>query len=62
MWPRYHDLYNRIVEEGHQVGNHTFHHLGSLKHMAITYGQDVSMANEPHQGASLPPASRMDEI
>lgn len=43
---RYHDLYNRIVEEGHQVGNHTFHHLGSLKHMAITYGQDVSMANE----------------
>ncbi len=43
---RYHDLYNRIVEEGHQVGNHTFHHLGSLKHMAITYGQDVAMANE----------------
>lgn len=43
---RYHDLYNRIVEEGHQVGNHTFHHLGSFKHMAITYGQDVAMANE----------------
>ena len=43
---RHHDLYNRIVAEGHQVGNHTFHHLGSLKHMAITYGQDVSMANE----------------
>ena len=27
VW-RHHDLYNRIVEEGHQVGNHTFNHLG----------------------------------
>ena len=24
---RNHDLYNRIVEEGHQVGNHTFNHI-----------------------------------
>jgi peptidoglycan/xylan/chitin deacetylase (PgdA/CDA1 family) len=27
---RHHDLYNRIVAEGHQVGNHTFNHLGSF--------------------------------
>ena len=33
---RHHDLYNRIVSEGHQVGNHTFNHLGAFKHMAIT--------------------------
>ena len=26
---RHHDLYNRIVEEGHQVGNHTSDHLGT---------------------------------
>ncbi|MCB6902595.1 polysaccharide deacetylase family protein [Hoylesella buccalis] len=43
---RYHDLYNRIVEEGHQVGNHTFNHMGSLKHWALTYGINIQKANE----------------
>lgn len=43
---RYHDLYNRIVEEGHQVGNHTFNHMGSLKHWALTYGINTEKANE----------------
>lgn len=43
---RYHDLYNRIVEEGHQVGNHTFNHMGSLKHWALTYGINTQKANE----------------
>ena len=43
---RYHDLYNRIVEEGHQVGNHTFNHRGSLKHWALTYGINTEKANE----------------
>lgn len=43
---RYHDLYNRIVEEGHQVGNHTFNHMGALKHWALTYGINTEKANE----------------
>ena len=43
---RYHDLYNQIVAEGHQVGNHTFNHLGSYKHMAITYAANTHKANE----------------
>ncbi|MCL6748042.1 polysaccharide deacetylase family protein [Prevotella sp. TCVGH] len=43
---RYHDLYNRIIEEGHQVGNHTFNHMGSLKHWALTYGINTEKANE----------------
>ena len=43
---RYHDLYNQIVAEGHQVGNHTFNHLGSLKPMPITYAANVHPANE----------------
>ena len=43
---RYHDLYNRIVEEGHQVGNHTFNHMGSFKHWALTYGINPEKANE----------------
>lgn len=43
---RYHVLYNRIVEEGHQVGNHTFNHMGSFKHWALTYGINTEKANE----------------
>ena len=43
---RYHDLYNRVVEEGHQIGNHTFNHMGSLKHWALTYGINIQKANE----------------
>ena len=31
------ELFRQIVEEGHQVGNHTFHHIGSFKHWAATY-------------------------
>ena len=31
------ELLQQIVEEGHQVGNHTYHHLGSFKHWAATY-------------------------
>lgn len=43
---RYHDQYNSIVEAGHQVGNHTFNHLNSLKYWALTYGINVAKANE----------------
>lgn len=43
---RYHDLFNRIVEEGHQVGNHTFNHIGSLRHWPIFYGSNTDQANE----------------
>lgn len=31
------DLYRHILDEGHCVGNHTYHHLGSFKHWAATY-------------------------
>ncbi len=43
---RYHDLYRRIVAEGHQVGNHTFNHLGAYKHWALTYYNNIEKANE----------------
>ena len=42
---RYPHLYQRIVEAGHQVGNHTFHHLGALKHQVATYIDDTYEAN-----------------
>ena len=43
---RHHDLYNRIVAEGHVVGNHTFNHLGAFKHWTITYVLNVQQAND----------------
>ena len=43
---RHHDLYNQIVEEGHQVGNHTFNHLGSFRHRFDKYVKNVRKANE----------------
>ncbi len=43
---KYPDLYRRIVDEGHQVGNHTFHHLGGFKHLASTYIKDTNKANK----------------
>ena len=43
---RYPYLYEQIVQAGHQVGNHTFHHLGALKHQVITYIDDTEEANK----------------
>lgn len=43
---KYPELYRQIVADGHQVGNHTYHHLGGFKHMAQTYIEDTSRAND----------------
>ena len=40
------ELYRQIVAEGHQVGNHTYHHLGGFKHFAKTYIDDTERAND----------------
>ena len=42
---KYPDLYKRVVAEGHQIGNHTYHHLGGLKHLTSTYVEDTEKAN-----------------
>ena len=42
---KYPELYRRVVEAGHQVGNHTFHHLGAFKHRLKTYIDDTEQAN-----------------
>lgn len=43
---RYHDLFNRIKEEGHRVGNHTFNHWGGFRHATLKYNANVEQANE----------------
>ena len=41
---RNHDLYNQIVAEGHQIGNHTFNHIGAFKHRVISYVLNTNKA------------------
>ncbi|MBR1687099.1 MAG: polysaccharide deacetylase family protein [Prevotella sp.] len=40
------ELFERIKAEGHQVGNHTFNHLGAFKHWTSTYIINTHKANE----------------
>ena len=46
------DLFRQIIDDGHQVGNHTYHHLGSFKHWAATYLIDTFKCQ---QMIGLPP-------
>ena len=38
-------LYERIVAEGHQVGNHPHNHIGGLRHSIKEYSYNVEKAN-----------------
>lgn len=38
---RHSDLYQRIVDEGHQIGNHTYHHLDGWKTSNFHYLRNV---------------------
>ena len=43
---RYPELYQRIVDEGHSVGNHTYNHMGSVRQTLKTYVKNTNKANE----------------
>ena len=43
---KYPELYQQIVDAGHQVGNHTYNHLGAFKHWTTTYIINTFKANE----------------
>ena len=43
---KYPHLYERIKAEGHQVGNHTYNHMGSIRHTLRTYVKNTNKANE----------------
>ena len=42
----YPELFEQIIEEGHAVGNHTYHHLQGLKSDNRTYYKDIVHANK----------------
>ncbi|EON79417.1 Polysaccharide deacetylase [Lunatimonas lonarensis] len=43
---RYVDLAREVVDRGHQVGNHTFHHLNGIKVSTEEYLRDVRHCQE----------------
>lgn len=42
---KYPDLYRQIVDEGHQVGNHTHNHISGFRHSLHEYAYNVEKAN-----------------
>ena len=42
---KYPELYDRIVAEGHLVGNHTHNHIGGFRHTVKEYMYNVEKAN-----------------
>lgn len=43
---RYPELLERVRNEGHRIGNHTYHHLRGCQIDTKTYIADVAMANQ----------------
>ena len=40
------EIFEQIIDEGHAVGNHTYHHLQGLKSDNRTYYKDIVHANK----------------
>jgi peptidoglycan/xylan/chitin deacetylase (PgdA/CDA1 family) len=57
---RFPDIYQRIIDEGHAVGNHSFHHLNGWKTNDDDYGNDVENAAKVIDSSLFrPPYGRM---
>lgn len=57
---RYPELLQRVREEGHSIGNHTYHHLRGCKTTKQTYMQDIAVAKQVLRTSLFrPPHGRM---
>ncbi len=43
---RYPEIYDQILEDGHAVGNHTYHHIQGLKTDSLAYYKDIFQAEK----------------
>lgn len=39
------DVFRQVVERGHRLGNHTFNHLGGIRHTTRDYVRNIHKAN-----------------
>lgn len=59
----YGEIYQRILEEGHSVGNHTYHHLNGWKSTDQLYVKDVyEAAREIDSSLFRPPYGRIKKF
>ena len=42
---KYPELHQRVVDEGHRIGNHTHNHIGGFSHTIHEYSYNVEKAN-----------------
>lgn len=40
------DVFRQVVEAGHRIGNHTFHHIGGFRWLSKNYLRDTRQAQE----------------
>jgi peptidoglycan-N-acetylglucosamine deacetylase len=43
---KHHDIFNKVVEAGHAIGNHTFNHLKGWSHSVPDYMENVRQCQE----------------
>jgi peptidoglycan/xylan/chitin deacetylase (PgdA/CDA1 family) len=57
---RYPEIFQQLTDEGHAVGNHTFHHINGWKTSVNDYSDDIVKADEYiHSNLFRPPYGRM---
>ena len=60
---KYPDVYNRIIEEGHAVGNHTWSHMNGWKTNRANYLHDIEKATKYiHSSLFRPPYGRIRPV
>ena len=43
---KYPEIFQMVKDQGHAIGNHTFHHISGARHTSYTYLRDADEANE----------------
>lgn len=40
------DVFRKVVEAGHRIGNHTFNHIGGLRYLSKNYLKNANKSQE----------------
>jgi peptidoglycan/xylan/chitin deacetylase (PgdA/CDA1 family) len=68
---RYPDVYNKLIERGHRVGNHTFSHIQGIRYWSKNYIRNIAEATKyidsdlfrpPHGHMRFPQVLRLRKL